>query len=72
MRDFVCSFPKTELFVFMSDKSHAHQEEFSALLYHMRQAMCGGQVFIQVSLVWFSQSVLSVHDPVIRKTHAKG
>lgn len=39
-------------------------EEFPALLDHVCQAMSGGQVLIQVSLVRLSQCLLPVHHPL--------
>lgn len=45
-------------------------EEFSALLEHVCQAMGGGKVLVQVSLVRLSQRLLPVHHP-LRKAQGK-
>lgn len=40
-----------------------HPEELPALLDHVRQAVGGSQVLVQVPLIRLPQSLLSVHHP---------
>lgn len=47
-------------------------EEFPALLDHVRQAVSGSQVLIQVSLVRLSQCLLPVHHPLTKEEGGRG
>lgn len=59
------------VFVCASSVPSTDPEEFPALLDHVRQAMGGSQVLIQVPLIRLPQSLLSVHHSVSQMRQSK-